>query len=302
MSDEGHHLGPSPLVATSLGMVSGFPLDYMHLVCLGVMRRLLYLWLKGPLACRLSGFQVKMLSEKLLKIRTSVPVEFARRPRSLKEVDRWKASEFRQFLLYTGPVLLKDLLHTAVYQHFLLLFVGVFILSNKALLEEYTEYGNEALVLFVQHFGELYGEMYLSYNVHNLVHLAQDVKVHGNLDSFSAFKFENVMQKLKKLVRKPGSPCSQVVKRLSEKASVKVQRVESLGARREHTSGPLPPLFHCAKQYTQYDTELFTLKLDQANSHVYIQGKVAKIRNIIVKEEEVYLVFSNFAHQESYFE
>ena len=134
------------------------------------------------------------------------------------------------------------------------------------------------------------------------MHLAQDVKVHGNLDSFSAFKFENVMQKLKKLVRKPGSPCSQVVKRLSEKASVKVQRVESLGARREHTSGPLPPLFHCAKQYTQYDTELFTLKLDQANSHVYIQGKVAKIRNIIVKEEEVYLVFSNFAHQESYFE
>lgn len=55
MADEGHHLGSSPLVATSLGMVSGFPLDYMHLVCLGVMRWLLHLWLKGPLACRLSG-------------------------------------------------------------------------------------------------------------------------------------------------------------------------------------------------------------------------------------------------------
>ena len=81
--------------ATSLGMVSGFPLDYMHLVCLGVMRRILYLWLKGPLACRLSGFQVKMLSKKLFKIKTSVPVECARRPRSLKEVNRWKALEFR---------------------------------------------------------------------------------------------------------------------------------------------------------------------------------------------------------------
>ncbi|RXN16691.1 interferon-inducible GTPase 5-like protein [Labeo rohita] len=291
MADEGHHLGSSPLVDTSLGMVSGFPLDYMHLVCLGVMRRLLYLWLKGPLASRLSGSQVNILSEMLLKIRKNVPVEFARRPRSLNEVGRWKAAEFRQFLLYTGPVLLKDVLHTAVYQHFLLMFVGVFILSNKALLEEYTDYANDALVLFVQHFGKLYGDMYLSYNVHNLVHLAQDVKVHGNLDSFSAFKFENFMQKLKRLVRKPESPCCQVVKRLAERESVQMHRVESLGVRREHTSGPLPPLFQCAQQYTQYNTELFTLKLDEANSHVYIQGKVAKIRNIIEKEEVImYLI------------
>lgn len=165
---------------------------------------------------------MQILSEKLLKARKSVPVEFARRPRSLKEIDRWKASEFRQFLLYTGPVLLKDFLNTAVHQHFLLLFIGVFKLSNEALLEEFTEYANGALVLFVQHFGKMYGEMYLSYNVHNLVHLAQDVKVHGNLDSFSAFKFENYTQKLKRLVRKPESPCCQVVKRLSERMSAQM--------------------------------------------------------------------------------
>lgn len=75
-----------------------------------------------------------------------------------------------------------------------------------------------------------------------------------------------------------------------------------MGVRREHTSGPLPPLFHCAQQYSQYNAEHFTLKLDQANSHVYIQGKVAKIRNIIVEKEEVYLVYSTFSHQESFFE
>ena len=96
-------------------------------------------------------------------------------------------SEFRQFLLYTGPVLVKDVLQASLYQHFLLLFVGVFILSSKTLLEKYLDYANDALVLFVQHFGKLYGNMYLSYNVHNLVHLASDAKVHGNLDSFSAF-------------------------------------------------------------------------------------------------------------------
>ena len=37
MRDEDHHLNdvPSPLVNLSFGMVTGFPLDYMHLVCLG---------------------------------------------------------------------------------------------------------------------------------------------------------------------------------------------------------------------------------------------------------------------------
>lgn len=103
------------------------------------------------------------------------------------------------------------------------MFVGVVILSNKALLEVYTDYANDA-VLFVRHFGKLYGDMYLSYNLHNIVHLAQDVKVHGNLDSFSAFKFENFMQKLKRLVRKPQSPCCQVVKSLEERVSIAKSR------------------------------------------------------------------------------
>lgn len=120
MTDEAHHLGSSPLLATSLGLVSGFPLDFMHLVCLGVMRRLVYLWLKGPLSCRLSSRQVNMLSEQLENVRSYTPVEFNRQPRTLKEIDRWKASEFRQLLLYTGPVLLKSFLHAAAYKHFLL--------------------------------------------------------------------------------------------------------------------------------------------------------------------------------------
>ncbi len=83
----------------------------MHLVCLGVMRRLLHLWLRlGPLTCRLSGFQATVLTERLVGAKKNVPMEFARKPRAVREIDRWKATEFRQFLLYTGPVMLKDLL------------------------------------------------------------------------------------------------------------------------------------------------------------------------------------------------
>ena len=39
LADESHHTGPSPLPGLGLGLVSLFCLDYMHLVCLGIMRK-----------------------------------------------------------------------------------------------------------------------------------------------------------------------------------------------------------------------------------------------------------------------
>lgn len=82
----------------------------MHLVCLGVVRRLLNFWLRGPIekgidrAGRLPASVVATASERLVSLSDFVPSEFARKPRILNEIDRWKATEFRQLLLYTGPV------------------------------------------------------------------------------------------------------------------------------------------------------------------------------------------------------
>lgn len=114
-------------------------------------------------------------------------------------------------------------------------FVGILILSSKSLFATCKNYANDALILFVQHFRKLYGDTYVSYNVHNLVHLAQDAKVHGTLDCFSAFCFENYMKTLKKRVRKPQSPSSQVVKQILERGSaIPIPRMVELGLKREH--------------------------------------------------------------------
>ncbi|KAK9977083.1 hypothetical protein ABG768_018904 [Culter alburnus] len=304
-TDSDHHHGTSPLEQTSLDMVSGIPLDYMHLVCLGIMRRLLHLWLKmGPLTCRLSGFQINTLTERLVNAQRSVPMEFARKPRALREIDRWKATEFRQFLLYTGPVMLKDLLTTEVYKNFLLLFVGIFILCNNSLMEDYCDYANDILVLFVNHFGQLYGPQFLSYNAHCLVHLADDAKKHGVLDNFSAFKYENHLNKLKRLLRKPTCPLSQIIKRFSEmqRSCKKPHKTRPHLLKKQHATGPLPASFHEATQYKELRTSPCTLKLDRANSHVYISGKVAKLQNIISFRDEIYVAYSSFNHQESFFD
>ena len=216
MTDEEHHQGASPLQGTGIGMVSQFPLDYMHLVCLGVMRRLLLLWMRGPSRCRVGSAVTEKISIVLTSMRGFIAKEFARKPRALREINRWKATEFRQFLLYTGPVALINKLHQDVYKNFLQLHVGRFILVNPYLCSLYCDYAHDLLVQFVHYFGELYGRDMLVYNIHGLVHLANDVRKFGSLDNVSSFPFENFLQSLKKMVRKPIFPLPQIVKRMSE--------------------------------------------------------------------------------------
>ena len=124
-----HQKYKSPLIAAGIKCVSGFCLDYMHLICLGVVKRILNYFRKGPMA-RLSQAHILQISEKLIEFRNYIPSDFARRPRSLLNVDRWKATEFRQFILYTGPVSLKGIVSELVYEHFLSLSISVFILVH----------------------------------------------------------------------------------------------------------------------------------------------------------------------------
>lgn len=110
--DEEHHTGDLPFTDTQLGMISQFPIDYMHQVCLGVTKRILIMWIKGPLCNRVGQHVIGSISDALIALKENVPCEFARKPRSLSEIDRWKATEYRQFLLYTGPVVLLSCFET----------------------------------------------------------------------------------------------------------------------------------------------------------------------------------------------
>ena len=214
-----HQLAKSPLIEYQLLPVTGFPLDYMHLVCLGVVRRGLVYLKRGPRLCKLSNQQLKLLSAELLSFTGRFPSEFARQPRSLLELDRWKATELRQFLLYSGPLVLKEVVTPKVYNHFLLLHVALSILlqSHDGKRNAYLPYARELLECYVKESKDTYGETFCSYNVHNLVHLADDVEnFQCSLDKISCFPFENHLQSLKRLVRNAQNPIAQVGKRLTE--------------------------------------------------------------------------------------
>lgn len=46
MLKEQHHHDASPLQELGVGLVTSFVLDYMHLVCLGIVSKLVSLWVK----------------------------------------------------------------------------------------------------------------------------------------------------------------------------------------------------------------------------------------------------------------
>ena len=122
-----HHKQRSPFCNLPLDMINDFPIDYLHLVNLGVTKRLRLAWICGPLKSRLSSSQINAISTNLLKLQGYMPKEFARRPRSLEYVKMWKATEFRQFLLYTGPIVLRKVVTEEYYVNFLSLSCGVSI-------------------------------------------------------------------------------------------------------------------------------------------------------------------------------
>lgn len=73
---------------------------------------------------------------------------------------------------------------------------------------------------FVMNFAKFYGENKISFNVHNLLHLCDCVRKFGSIDSFSAYKFENYMQCLKKKIRRPSKVLQQLPNRLAEEEIV----------------------------------------------------------------------------------
>lgn len=206
----GHQVGISPLLELNVGCVTDVVLDYMHLCCLGVMRKLLQSWCKGPLTpYKLSSGLVLKLSSRLIEMRNFIPSEFNRKSRSLDELDTWKATEFRTFLLYLGPLVLIDVLDQAKYNNFLKFSIAVrILLSNN---RSWYAYAEQLLSQFFEEIGKLYSEKFWVYNVHSLLHLVDDAKRFGSLDGVSAFKFENYMQTLKRMVRSRANELAQVV-------------------------------------------------------------------------------------------
>ncbi|XP_065672868.1 uncharacterized protein LOC136090322 [Hydra vulgaris] len=203
-----HHHTRTPLFdIEGLDMIQDFALDYMHLVNLGVMRRMLYYY-KGTYSQifdgRLSTPYLKEISHLLTNLNGKLPSDFVRQTRSLEDVNRWKATELRTFLLYVGIVVLKDILNPKMYNHFLSLSLAIRMLCEESNVNRriYLSHAKKLLEYFVFNTHEHFGDTFCVYNVHCLLHITDDVEhFESSLDEISCFQFENFLQQLKRLAR-----------------------------------------------------------------------------------------------------
>ncbi|XP_067614576.1 uncharacterized protein [Eurosta solidaginis] len=201
-------------------MVKQVPIDVMHLIDLGVMRKFIMRIISNESNYKFRKEAKINISSKLLALRPYITKEFVRKPISLVDIANWKATEFRMFLLYYGIYVFKDEIPGDVYYEFLLLHCACRLLFCPKKFSSNIDLASDILKLFVKNYAAVFGENSINYNVHGLLHIAEDVKELGIPSNYSAYSFENYLQVLKSYVRQPRQILRQISNMVMQEAIV----------------------------------------------------------------------------------
>lgn len=193
--------GPSFLMTLEyFDFIKGASIDYMHGVLLGVTKLLIKLWFSPALSRE--DFSISHSSDIIDKCLLQIkPPSFVTRiPRSIStHFKYWKASELRSWLFFYSLPLLCNTLQESYFLHYAAFVEAVFLLCGSSIHPEGISRAQSLLLYFVMTFSSLYGERYLTLNIHQLVHLPECVLQLGPLWAYSCFHFESANGDLTKL-------------------------------------------------------------------------------------------------------
>ncbi|XP_055682561.1 uncharacterized protein LOC129789619 [Lutzomyia longipalpis] len=280
-----HHKTTSPLENLPIDMVEHFPVsDNLHLFDLGIMKRQLEGWTTGKFNYRTkwSNAQITEICQLLKFANESRPIELHRQIRTLRYLSIWKGTEYRTFLLYLGIVILKDFLKPNVYYHFSLLFCAYSIYSARYY-QKYRDIAHELIEEYVKSYSYFYGPSSVVSNVHNLIHVIDDVRLFGELENISTYPFESYLGIFKKLVRSGNRPLAQVAKRFCEISTYKNKKKEETKNYPILTREGLGVTFELEKG--------FTLKNDHKNKwFLSAENEIVEMINVNYFNDELKIV------------
>lgn len=175
-------------------LVKGVPVDYMHCVLEGVTKWMLNKWVSSSNhnCAYYVGRDVSKMDSQLLDQRP--PHDFSRAPRSIaRHRKHWKASEYRNWLLYYSLPLLVSVNMSPLYlHHHALLVCSIHILLQPKLTEAQIKAAEEMLKDYYAFLPDLYGTASCTLNAHSLSHLTTYVRLWGPLWMHSLFGFESL--------------------------------------------------------------------------------------------------------------
>lgn len=159
-----------------------------------------------------------MLSVKL-------PNDIRRLPRTIKEIRFWRGGEFRTFLLFLGPVCLRNFLHPDFYDHFMLLSNGIYrLLCDKSKYHNVNcQVASKELFLFSSKTEQLYGKEHCTYNNHQLLHMAKSAYSWGPLWCWSTRHFESFLYDIKSSLHGSQRHCEQLERILMETTILRME-------------------------------------------------------------------------------
>lgn len=196
-------------------MIWAFVRDYLHADLIGVVLLLWAIWCDQQSPIHLTKVQQELVNERLMNM--TPPHEIHRLVRPLKsEKCKWKASEWRSWLLFYAIPCLTGILDDYALQHFSLYVNSIHTLLKTTITERDLEKVEYDLQQFVVIFEALYGEKYVTFNVHSVKHLVNCVRYCGPLWAVSTFPFESTIYTLKQFVHGPSGVYEQMSKKMMQ--------------------------------------------------------------------------------------
>lgn len=186
--------GPSWLsVIPNYSITEGNVIDYMHCVLLGVTKMLLKLWFDTEHSAEIwyCGTKIDEADSKLLQIKP--PITITRTPRSIQQHRAyWKASEYRNWLLfYSLPVMLY-ILPQEYLAHHMLLVESIYLLLQDSITPADLSKAEKLIRHYCFKVQYYYVERFMTANVHHLLHLPEIVRKFGPLYCYSCFTYEGL--------------------------------------------------------------------------------------------------------------
>lgn len=160
---------------------------------------------------------IDSVSRYLVEANKRMPSDIHRSLRGLNDLSNWKGTEFRTFLMYVGMTSLRLALQNNEYEHFLMLCCASTIVSCNVY-KAYIPLATHKFKDYVQKYISLYGRHSITSNVHNLVHITEDL-IQNNIDSInqiSTYKYENYLRLLGMKLQSCNKPLEQISRRLIE--------------------------------------------------------------------------------------
>lgn len=175
-------------------IINGFVVDFMHNSLLGVAKTFAKYWTSSGNDYSLSARDIRLIDKMLINL--TPHTQIGRLSRPIKFMKSWKSREWENWLLYFSGPILSELLPDRYVIHWKKFVEALHILLQQKISYQDVELADELLHSFVFDCEQLYGRKAMTFNIHQLLHLATSVLEWGPLFCHSGYPFENGNGKL----------------------------------------------------------------------------------------------------------